>query len=58
MNSSRVAYNRERMTLRIKKEAMKQLNELARNMNCSRTAAMEECIQFFYEKWIEKKNSN
>ncbi|MED4073959.1 CopG family transcriptional regulator [Priestia endophytica] len=59
MNSCRVPYNRQRMTLKIKQESMRQLNELARNMKCSRTAAIEEYIQFFYKGgWVEKKNLN
>jgi len=43
------------MTLKMKKESMHLLDELARNMRCSRTAAIEECIQFVHERWIEKK---
>ena len=54
-NSAYVAQNRKRMTLKMKKESMHLLDELARNMRCSRTAAIEECIQFVHERWIEKR---
>ncbi len=36
---------------------MRQLNELASNMKCSRTAAIEECIQFFYKGGGVKKKA-
>jgi len=53
-NSSYVSQNRQRMTLKMKEESMRLLDELSRNMNCSRTTAIEECIQFVHERWMEK----
>jgi predicted transcriptional regulator len=53
-NSSYISRNRQRMTLKIKKDSMQQLDELAKNMECSRTTAMEECIDFVYKNWKEK----
>jgi predicted transcriptional regulator len=54
-NSAYVSQDRKRMTLKMKKESMHLLDELARNMKCSRTAAIEGCIQFVHERWIEKR---
>lgn len=54
-NLAYVSQNRQRMTLKIKKESMYLLDELARNMKCSRTAAIEECIHFVYERWMEEE---
>lgn len=54
-NSAYVSRDRKRMTLKMKKESMRLLDELARNMNCSRTAAIEECIQFVHERWAENR---
>jgi predicted transcriptional regulator len=54
-NSSYISRNRQRMTLKIKKDSMQQLDELAKNMECSRTTAMEECIKFVYERWMGER---
>ncbi|KAB2486264.1 hypothetical protein [Priestia endophytica] len=54
-NSSYISRNRRRMTLKIKKDSMQQLDEMARNMECSRTTALEECIDFVYKNWKEKR---
>jgi predicted transcriptional regulator len=54
-NSAYVAQDRKRMTLKMKKESMHLLDELARNMKCSRTAAIEECVRFVHERWIEER---
>ncbi|MFC3882510.1 ribbon-helix-helix protein, CopG family [Bacillus songklensis] len=54
-NSAYVSQHRKRMTLKMKKESMRLLDELARSMKCSRTAAIEECIQFVHERWVEKR---
>ncbi|OXS64665.1 hypothetical protein [Priestia filamentosa] len=54
-NSSYIYRNRQRMTLKIKRDSTQQLDEMARNMECSRTTVMEECIDFVHKNWKEKK---